>query len=404
MRVTHISIIHAPLDNRIFEKECRAMARAGYDVHLVIAAPPAEEIDGVRLHSIAANPVRPPARRQLSRFLRAARIAFQLRPSTYHLHDVHLIPLGLVLKRLGSHVVYDVHEDYPGHARSKLFDHPLRGKIKALFWRLLEWLARRRFDGFVCASSAIAESFPASRTVVLHNFPRLQEFALAAVLPSSRPYRERHNSLIYTGNIREIRCFWEIARALELLPADLDCRLRMIGDFRPPELSKTARTLDAWRRMEFVSWQPHPEVARELFTARAGIALLRRLPNHHDPIRSNKLFEYMAAGIPVIASDLPEWRELICGLRCGLVVDPDDPEALAAAIEELITNPERAEEMGRRGRAAVERCFNWDLEAPRLLALYDALQTGEVQLQEDLREEELREDQPVGPELAILSS
>ena len=156
---------------------------------------------------------------------------------------MHLVPLGLLLKLCGSRVVYDVHEDYPGHARSKLFDHPLRGRIKAWLWQLLEWLAQRRFDGFVCASSTVAEKFPGARTVVLHNFPRLQAFALAASDPSLRPYRERGNRLIYTGNIREIRGFWEIARALELLPADLDCRLRMIGDFRPPELAESARRL-----------------------------------------------------------------------------------------------------------------------------------------------------------------
>jgi glycosyltransferase involved in cell wall biosynthesis len=403
MRVTHISIIHRPLDNRIFEKECRAMARAGYDVHLVGAAPPADQIDGVRLHSIAADPARPAARRQLWRFLRAAQAAFQLRPSAYHLHDPHLIPLGLVLKLFGSRVVYDVHEDYPGHARSKLFEHPLRGRIKASLWKLLEWQAQRRFDGFVCASSTVAERFPPARSVVLHNFPRLQEFALAAGDPSVFPFRERRNRLIYTGYIHEIRGFWEIARALELLPADLDCRLRMIGHFRPLELERTARRLDAWSRMEFIPWQPHRQIVRELFTARVGIALLHRLPNHHDPIRSNKLFEYMAAGIPVIASDLPKWRELVCGLGCGLVVDPDDPEALAAAIEELITDPERAEEMGRRGRAAVKERFNWDREAPRLLALYDALEIGGVQLEEDLQEEFL-EHKPAEREMATVSS
>jgi glycosyltransferase involved in cell wall biosynthesis len=376
MRVTHISIIHRPLDSRIFERECRAMARAGYEVHLVAAAPPAERIDGVSLHSIAGDPTRPPARRQVSRYLRATRTAFRLRPSTFHIHDPHLIPLGLLLKLCGSRVVYDVHEDYAGHARSKLFDH------------------RRSFDGFVCASSSLSRKFPAPRTIVLHNFPLLECFALAASDPSLRPYRERDNTVVYTGTIREIRGFWEIARALELLPADLDCRFRMIGGFRPPELADTARTLDAWKRMELVPWVPYPQMVSDLFAARIGIALLHRLPNHNDPIRSNKAFEFMAAGIPLIASDLPNWRELVCGLGCGVVVDPRDPEAIAGAIEELLTDPERAEEMGKRGQAAVKARFNWDLETPTLLSLYHALQNGQVHLQPD---------QPIEPEMATPS-
>ena len=96
----------------------------------------------------------------------------------------------------------------------------------------------------------------------------------------------------------------------------------------------------------------------------------------------------------LVVDDLPKWREIVCGLGCGLVVDPNDPEALAAAIEELLADPEMAEEMGKRGRAAVKEKFNWDREAPRLLSLYRALQTGEV----------LPEGQPAEPEMATVSS
>src|SRR5262249_33404885 len=217
----------------------------GFEVHLVLGAPPAEEIDGIRLHSISEDSRRPTARQQPSRLLRAARAAFRLRPSTYHLHDPHLIPLGLLLKLCGSRVVYDVHEDYAGHARSKLIGRPVRAALKVALWELLEWLARRTFDGFVCASSSIGERFPASRTVVLHTFPRLQAFDLAAAEPSVLPYRERRHKLVFSGYMRDIRAFWEVARALELVPADLDCRLRMIGAFRPPELEEAARRHDA---------------------------------------------------------------------------------------------------------------------------------------------------------------
>jgi glycosyltransferase involved in cell wall biosynthesis len=373
MRVTHISIIHRPLDVRIFEKECRALAVAGYDVHLVVAAPPAEEIDGIRLHSVSGNMARPPARRQWARLFRAAGWAVRLRPSIYHLHDPHLIPLGLLLKLAGARVVYDVHEDYPAKAHSGHFAHPLRGRVKALMWRVLEGLARRALDGFVCASPALADQFPSASTALVRNFPLRREFARGEANGSFRPYRERPNTLIYTGFACEIRGFWETARALELLPADLDCRLRMIGAFRPPELARAAQRLDAWKRMELIPWQPHPNVVREMLDARAGIALLHPLPNHGDALRSNKLFEYMAAGIPVIAPDFPRWREIVRGVGCGLVVDPLDPAAIAAAIETVLSNPEEAEAMGRRGRAAVEAEFNWDAEAPRLLSLYRGL-------------------------------
>jgi glycosyltransferase involved in cell wall biosynthesis len=371
MRVTHISIIHRPLDPRIFEKQCRELAAAGHEVHLIVAGPPCDRLEGIRFHSIAPDSDRPSPRHQVGRLWRSARAAWRLRPSVFHLHDPHLVPLGILLQFAGSRVVYDVHEDYVAYARAKHPTRPLRGALKALAWILMEGLARRRFDAFVCASQRLARRFPSDRTVVIHNFPRHRVFESAA--DRCRLYRERPNTVVYTGYLRGLRCFWEIAQALELLPENLDCRLRAIGAFRPPGLEFRARSHPVWRKLDLLPWQPHEVVVRELFNARIGLSLVAPVPNNDDPIRSHKPFEYMAAGIPQIASDMTPWRELVCGIGCGLVVDPRDPAAIAAAIERLLSDPTEAEAMGRRGREAVAARFNWDREANRVLSLYRAL-------------------------------
>src|SRR5690349_20491338 len=170
MRSTHISVVHRAWDTRIFHKECRALADAGYETHLLIGGPadPAP-VDGVHVHSLSDDPSRPRARKQWRRMARATRIALSLRPSIYHLHDPHLIPLGLGLKLLGAPVVYDRHEDFPAHARSKLAGHPVRARAKALLWRALEWVAARTFDGFVCASADLTAPLPAEPTIVVSN-------------------------------------------------------------------------------------------------------------------------------------------------------------------------------------------------------------------------------------------
>jgi glycosyltransferase involved in cell wall biosynthesis len=374
MRLTHISIIHKPLDTRVFHKECRVLARAGYEVHLVVGGAPSAQVEGVHLHPISDTIARPQARRQIALMLRAARTAFRLRPSVYHLHDPHLIPLGVALKLAGADVIYDVHEDYPAHARTKLRHRPARARLKAAMWGALERLARSWFDGFVCASPSLAEKFPSARTVVVSNLPLHREFASQSN-GSTLPYRHRPNTVIYTGNISRIRGFWELVAALELIPAQLDCRLRMVGELRDPDIIAAADQLCAAGKLQLAPFVPYSSVIREVLGARIGVVLLHPLPNHLDPTRSNKLFEYMAAGIPVIGPDLPRWREIICGLGCGLVVDPLDPRAIADAVGHLLGHPREAETMGRRGQAAVFSGLNWDADRARLMELYRGLMT-----------------------------
>lgn len=373
MRITHITIIHPPGEPRILHKQCRTLAEAGHEVHLV-GWGPSRELEGVFRHSLGRYTRRPTVRDQLPSLVRAAIHAVRLWPSAYHLHDPHLIPLGLLLKLAGARVIYDVHEDYQAHVRTKLFDRPVRARAKAFGWRVIEALARRTFDRFVCASPALAQSFPSARTIVVGNFPNLREFGDTRALP----YRERPNTLVANGYLTEVRCFWEIATALELVPAELGCRLRVVGKYRPPSLEQRARERRLGGSVDVLGWQPHATVVHELLRAKVGVVVLRALPNHGDPLRSTKLFEYMAAGIPMIVADMPRWRELVGSIGCGLIVDPRDPTTIAAAIEYLLRNPEEAEQMGARGRRAVEREFNWHRDASRLVSLYRDLASREL--------------------------
>jgi glycosyltransferase involved in cell wall biosynthesis len=102
----------------------------------------------------------------------------------------------------------------------------------------------------------------------------------------------------------------------------------------------------------------------------AGLVTFLPLPNHIDA-QPNKMFEYMSAGIPVIASDFPLWREIIQGDDCGLLLDPLNPAAIAHAIDYLVSHPEEAQRMGKNGRTAVETKYNWTMEEKKLLAFYD---------------------------------
>ncbi len=111
-------------------------------------------------------------------------------------------------------------------------------------------------------------------------------------------------------------------------------------------------------------------VAEVLREARVGLLVLHPVEAHLQSLPI-KLFEYMAAGIPVVASDFPFWRELVG--EAGVLVDPNDVDAIAAAIETLLDDPANAEAMGARGREAVATRFGWEAEGERLLSLYERI-------------------------------
>jgi glycosyltransferase involved in cell wall biosynthesis len=114
------------------------------------------------------------------------------------------------------------------------------------------------------------------------------------------------------------------------------------------------------------------EVRNVLGRSVAGLVTFHALPNHVDA-QPNKMFEYMSAGIPVIASNFALWRDIIEGNQCGICVDPMNPEAIAAAIDYLIEHPEDAKKMGENGRKAVLEKYNWLMEEKKLINLYKEL-------------------------------
>lgn len=124
--------------------------------------------------------------------------------------------------------------------------------------------------------------------------------------------------------------------------------------------------------IKFIGKIGRKEVNELYGMARAGIVIYQPAANHLEsqPI---KMFEFMAAGLPVVASDFPLWREIIEGNTCGISVDPTNPEAVRKACQELIENPERAQKLGRNGKKAVDEKYNWANEEKKLLEMYDGL-------------------------------
>ncbi len=372
MRIAHLSTLHRAGDVRIFHKECRTLVSAGHEVHFVALEPPADSLDGVHLHAFERPSVGFRPARIWQRLARMYRQARDLNAQVYHFHDPELIPVGLLLKRDGARVIYDVHENASQESLTLNPDRPWRGRIKGWCWQLLESLARLALDAFVCATPAIARLFPPARTVTVQNFPLPSEFACGSA-EHEMPYRRRPPHLAYVGSIAAWRGIREMVAALERLPDSLDARLLLAGEFASPELRQQVAAQPGWEFVEELGFVPRREVPEVLARARMGLVLFHPSRDHCEA-QPNKLFEYMAAGLPVIASDFPLWRSIVAGAGCGLLADPLNPDSIASAIRFLLENPARADLMGQRGRAMVASCYNWEAEGRKLIALYRRLE------------------------------
>ena len=367
-KVVHLTSVHAAFDVRVFHKECRSLARWGKHVVLIVPHDGDEVVDSVEVKGIRISG------RRFDRMTRTAwslyREALRQNGDIYHFHDPELIPLGLLLAARGKTVVYDIHEDAPADVLHK--DYLPRRLRRPLMWsvRRLEDAACRRFSGLIAATPTIAERFYPinANTVVVHNFPMLDE--IAPNLDSS--WNERPPAAAYIGSISERRGIRQILQALAVLPPGSPAQMMLAGPPSPEGLLPELEVLPGWARVQYWGVLDRPSVANLLSRARLGLLVLQPEPNFVNAMPI-KLFEYMAAGIPVIASDFPLWRRIIGEAACGLLVDPQDPPAIARAMEYLLSHDAEAEAMGRRGRQAACELYNWKSEERALLKFYSKL-------------------------------
>lgn len=369
-RVAILSSVHPPFDTRIFQKQARALAAGGYDVTLVVPHARDETVDGVKLRAL------PPAGSRVRRMLaappRVLREALRLRADVYHFHDPELIPVGLALKALGKRVIYDVHEDVPKSILAKTYLPPAAVRPLAATSRVVEQRASRAFDLVVLARDDIEESFREHpRTLLIRNYP-----SRAAFPEVVRVDRGDGDFLVaYSGGLTAGRGASQMLDALARVPDRCRARLVIFGKFGPASLEAEMRAHSAFAKVDYRGWVPYETLPAQLVRADAGIVCFQPEPNNVNA-GPTKLFEYMACGLPVVASSFPLWREVIEGHDCGICVDPTDPDAIADAITRLADDPAGRRAMGENGRRAVLEVYNWEAEAERLLAAYDRLLAG----------------------------
>ncbi|MBD1383001.1 glycosyltransferase family 4 protein [Metabacillus arenae] len=373
MKICHLTSVHPSEDIRILIKECQSLAKAGHDVSLIVANHPSDTKYGVNIIGVkAASPNR--FFKMVKGPISVYKQALKEDADVYHFHDPELMPVGLLLKKNRKKVIYDVHEDVPEQVLSKEWiPKPLRRLISKVV-KAVEKYSSQRFDAVVAATPTIAGRFQTynSSTATIHNFPILNELHNGAVEQGENHNSTSDGNVLYIGGITALRGIEEMMEAVEKINARRPARLLLAGKFAPASLEEAMKEKPGWKYVNHLGWLSRDQIKRYLSSSDVGLVLLHPEPRYvvSYPI---KLFEYMSAGLPVIASNFPLWKEIVEGNQCGKCIDPLDTDAAADAIQWFLDNPEEAKQMGENGRRAIEEKYNWETESEHLIELYDHL-------------------------------
>lgn len=363
-KIIHLTSAHPRNDTRILLKECTSLAAHGYDVTLVVADGQGEEaVNGVRVVDIG-----PKGTSRLKRMLKTTgmvfRKAMELDADIYHLHDPELLPVGLRLKRRGKRVIFDSHEHVARQIMGKYYLAKWLRPIVARMYQAFEFFAVKRVDAVVAARPDVLEHFDGRTkcSVGVFNYPMLEE------LWAEIADEARDRIICYVGGMTRIRGLKELVQAMEFVNGEL----HLAGKISESDLEEELKTLAGWSKVVQRGFLNRQEVGSLLSRSALGVVTFLPAPNHML-CQPTKLFEYISAGLPVVASDFPLIRQIIEEDECGICVDPSDPQAIAAAINSLLDDPEKARRLGENGRRAVETKYNWQTEERKLFALYERL-------------------------------
>jgi glycosyltransferase involved in cell wall biosynthesis len=361
---------------RIFHRFCWSMAEAGHHVELIAHDEgDAQDCGRIRIHDLGplgSSTLRWKLGSRIARNLKAYCLAVRTRADLYFFYSPEFIPFGLLLKWVsGKPVVFDCMEDFVSYALERPgIPNALRSTVAFIVGRSFRFAAQH-LDFVTVADHGTEDQFQehASNTATIFNFPRRDIFP---------PLPHGHSGdydfdLVYHGT--SLRCYLEILLAVDqqLLRLGKPVTWYLFGTFDDLEwLQIELDRLGAKPRFSIGGQIPHNRIFAEVQRARIGIIPLPALPKYLNNI-PQKLFEYMALGLPVVLSDLPPSRLFVAGHSVAIMVDPNDPAAYANAIVKLLDDPNLCKAMGRHGRQLVEQKYNWETESKKLISLVNAL-------------------------------
>lgn len=371
----------ARTDNRVL-REATALSEEGYAVSIVDVEddphrPVTEDISGIHVrHIIKPHWLVPvhfkPWRlvRTVQKFLSSVFVLMQMPSDIYHAHDVNTLPVCYVAARCRRKpLIFDAHEL------------PLHGleERKNWFRAILIWLLAymiSRCVGVITVSAPIEQliynSYRAKKVALVRNVPAYQVIPRGDRLRQALGLRSSVRIALYQGNLQADRELDRLIRAAKFLEPGIVIVLmgKAIGAIQR-ELEALIAEEEVADRVKIVPPAPYAELLQ--WTTSADIGLLIYPPESSLNIKlclPNKLFEYLMAGLPVLASQLDAVADLVKTYNVGQVVSSLEPTNVAGAINEMLNAHYELVRMHDNALDAARQEFCWEKEKQQLTSLY----------------------------------
>ncbi|HET6566779.1 MAG TPA: glycosyltransferase family 4 protein [Rhodothermales bacterium] len=351
-------------------RQIDALIELGCQVDVLTFGPGVQEPwrSGVRLHVLPEPSSRGPVffARVDGVFRRAARA---IPARVYHASDLFILPaLSTAARAHEGRLVYDSRELYPyvGATAGKPWSR--------LFWRMIEHRYIRRTDAVFTVSQSIADWLKAHygirEPVLVYNVPVQRHVSSTRVLREQFHIPEGRPIILYQGYLKRGRGCTLLLDAMADVP---DAVLVFMGAGEmESELRERVRAQQLEERVFFLGMAPPDRLLSVTASADVGACLVEDLSLSLRYALPNKLFEYLAAGLPVIGSTLPEIRRVIDMHDVGCVVDPTHRSELVRTLRHMVSD----DAARARWSANTERVFetySWEASARRFKAVYRSL-------------------------------
>ncbi len=266
--------------------------------------------------------------------------------------DLDTLPSGFLVSRLrGKKLIYDSHEYFS--ELPELQDRPFAKRV----WTYLQDHLIRKADVVITVSGSIVDAYR-------------ERYGVEAILVRNMPFRPVDQMTLrevvetpviyYQGALNVGRGLEEAIRALEYLPG---YRMIIVGrGSHEDAIREEVRSLGLEDRVTFTGMLPFEALADEARKAHLGLCLMTKEALNHYYALPNRLFDYPALGLPVVASAFPDISEIVEKYQTGLLVDDLQPEKLAAAIKEVCENSE-LRKLWKTSLPAAAEMLNWEKEA-----------------------------------------